>query len=245
MNMRDLIEKDIAYQERLIKAYSDELRGLPKGTLYLKRNRGKYEFYVVDPKSKKRKYIRKEQIALVEGLKKRRYLESALKVMTRNVEGERRLIASYKAYEYDSITSRAPAAYNLMKHYSGEVLHETTMGLKVRSKSEAIICEALYANGIEFEYERTLTLNKAGEGPVTFHPDFSFKNEVTGEWIYWEHLGMLSNERYKRDTAMKLITYADNEILPGKNLFITADTMDGRMDVRVVNRTIELVKSLL
>jgi hypothetical protein len=56
-----------------------------------------------------------------------------------------------------------------------------------------IIADLLYSNGIEFTYERELVL-----GGSKRLPDFTIDDADTGETFYWEHLGMLNNDRYRR-----------------------------------------------
>lgn len=57
-------------------------------------------------------------------------------------------------------------------------IHVTSRGLKVRSKSELIICENLYDNHVEFRYEQILKI-----GDRTFAPDFTIKRK-DGKIIY-------------------------------------------------------------
>jgi hypothetical protein len=79
------------------------------------------------------------------------------------------------------------------------LIHRTSKGLAVRSKSELIIAEALTNSGISFEYEKPLTL-----GGQTRYPDFTIEDEISGRTIYWEHLGMLERLDYRRSWEKKL-----------------------------------------
>lgn len=255
MNLRELVEKDLEYQERMAKSYKSELRGLPKGILYVKTNGGRHEYYRIDELTRKRVYIKKDQSRLVESLKKRKFFELTLKAIEGNVKVERAFLKNYRLYDYAAITQKIPLAYrfeiqndvkvNSMKHYDDETLHDTTFGLKVRSKSEAIICELIRANNVDFEYEKEVSLFRSGSDRIIVHPDFTFENKVTGERFYWEHMGMLGNEAYRRKNIEKLLLYADNDIIMGANLFITADTISGKIDIRAITRTLEIIKALL
>src|SRR5262249_40723043 len=82
------------------------------------------------------------------------------------------------------------------------LIHRTSKGLAVRSKSELIIAEALTNAGISFEYEKALTL--AGQ---TRYPDFTIEDEISGRTFYWEHLGMLERPDYRRSWKKKLAWY--------------------------------------
>lgn len=89
------------------------------------------------------------------------------------------------------------------------LIHRTSKGLAVRSKSELIIAEALSNAGIEFEYEKPLSL-----GGSTRYPDFTIDDEISGRIIFWEHLGMLEREDYRRSWEKKLAWYRSHGVLP-------------------------------
>jgi hypothetical protein len=89
------------------------------------------------------------------------------------------------------------------------LIHRTSKGLAVRSKSELIIAEAMSNAGIEFEYEKPLSL-----GGSTRYPDFTIDDEISGRIIFWEHLGMLEREDYRRSWEKKLAWYRSQGVLP-------------------------------
>ena len=87
------------------------------------------------------------------------------------------------------------------------LVHRTSKGLAVRSKSELLIAEALGTAGVDFEYEKPLTLESQ-----TRYPDFTIEDEISGRTIYWEHLGMLSKPEYRDAWKKKLTWYQNNGI---------------------------------
>ena len=89
------------------------------------------------------------------------------------------------------------------------LIHRTSGGQLVRSKSELLIAEALLDEGVGFEYERPLTL-----GGVTRYPDFTIEDDISGRKVYWEHLGMLDQEGYRARWDKKLAWYRANGIEP-------------------------------
>ncbi|HET6145565.1 MAG TPA: AAA family ATPase [Candidatus Acidoferrales bacterium] len=91
------------------------------------------------------------------------------------------------------------------------LIHRTSKGLAVRSKSELIIAEALSNAGIEFEYEKPLSL-----GGSPRYPDFTIDDEISGRVVFWEHLGMLERADYKRSWEKKLAWYRSNGVLPAE-----------------------------
>jgi hypothetical protein len=91
------------------------------------------------------------------------------------------------------------------------LIHRTSTGIGVRSKSELLIYEALRHAGFTPEYEKPLTL-----GGRTRYPDFTIEDEIYGRNIYWEHLGLLDREDYRRSWKAKLTWYRTNGVLPAE-----------------------------
>jgi len=86
---------------------------------------------------------------------------------------------------------------NLTDWYEEGKIHKTLAGIMVRSKSEVIIANLLHERGIPFKYEVPL---HAPDG--TFYiPDFTIT--WNGEEWYWEHLGMLDKEEYRKHWETK------------------------------------------
>lgn len=90
------------------------------------------------------------------------------------------------------------------------LIHRTRKGIAVRSKSEVIIADLLYAKDIEFQYEQPL---RVADGSWR-SPDFTIVDDTTGTTIYWEHLGMLQRPSYRRKWEQKLAWYQRNGVLP-------------------------------
>jgi AAA domain/UvrD-like helicase C-terminal domain len=113
------------------------------------------------------------------------------------------------------------------------LIHRTSKGLGVRSKSELLIAEAFLSTGVAFEYEKPLTL-----GGATRYPDFTIEDEISGRTVYWEHLGMLNREDYRASWEKKLAWYRANGIHPvGESksgapmLVTTADSAENGLDM--------------
>ena len=102
------------------------------------------------------------------------------------------------------------------KFYDKNRIYLTENGERVRSKSEVIIANLLKDKGINYNYEETLLI-----GNIKLHPDFTLN--INNKIVYWEHLGMLNNEKYVVDWNRKKQTYAYAEITENKNLIITTE----------------------
>ena len=107
----------------------------------------------------------------------------------------------------------------------------TPKGTMVRSKSEALIAGILELYGLEYQYEKRLTL-----GGRSFYPDFTLSNVLSGELIYWEHFGLTHDSEYRKAMTEKLAVYEEHGILPWKNLIATFDSEDGYIDMQRIHR---------
>ncbi len=123
------------------------------------------------------------------------------------------------------------------------LIHRTSKGLAVRSKSELLIAEAFLAAGVAFEYEKPLTL-----GGTTRYPDFTIEDEISGRTVYWEHLGMLSRADYRTSWEKKLAWYRANGIHPVSEgevgapmLVTTTDSAESGLDMAQVKKLISEV----
>ena len=77
--------------------------------------------------------------------------------------------------------------------FAEHLVHRTTKGVLVRSKSELVIANHLESIGLDYHYERPLV----GEGTGGRRwPDFTFVDDA-GDVVVWEHLGMLDRPDYR------------------------------------------------
>jgi hypothetical protein len=87
------------------------------------------------------------------------------------------------------------------------LIHRTSDGTPVRSKSEVIVYDVLSALGLSLKYEEPL-IAKSGD-PKDFRlPDFTIYHQ--GRTWYWEHLGLLDKASYREDWQLKQQWYGDN-----------------------------------
>ena len=121
------------------------------------------------------------------------------------------------------------------------LIHRTSRGEAVRSKSEVIIANLLHAKRIQYLYEAPLEIDG-----VTKFPDFTIEDDNTGRTYYWEHLGMLSDESYRKRWHQKLEWLKEHGILPREDgggtkgtLVTTEDSANGGIDSEAVMRLVE------
>lgn len=123
--------------------------------------------------------------------------------------------------------------------YAEHLVHRTTRGELVRSKSELVIANYLHAAGLDYAYERELRGEVDSE---RLRPDFSFIDDA-GDVILWEHLGMLDRPDYAAGWDWKRAWYERNGFRLGENLFTTTEL--GGLDMRGVEATANAVRAAL
>lgn len=125
------------------------------------------------------------------------------------------------------------ARYLGMDKYQLKRIYKTIDGNDVRSKSEVIICNLLYNAGIRYKYEEVLEY----EPGKIINPDFTIMLS-NGKKVYWEHVGMLGNEKYDSDWSHKMEIY--EKYYPGL-LYRTYETGALSRDAEMI---IEKIKQL-
>lgn len=109
----------------------------------------------------------------------------------------------------------------------------TSRGLKVRSKSEALIVETMYRlYDVPNHYEQVQKIDG-----ITICPDFTFEG-ADGELFYWEHMGMMDNDDYAEHNFEKLEKYHSIGIVPGDNLILSFDR-HGTIDLQYIEGIIK------
>ena len=116
--------------------------------------------------------------------------------------------------------------------------HTAITGEKVRSKSEVIIYDLLVKYGVPFRYECEIRLIGADGLETVRYPDFMILT-ADGIIICWEHLGLLSDERYLSGNMSKLALYHKNGFTIGDDLILTSDDAAGCINSEAAARIIE------
>ena len=104
-------------------------------------------------------------------------------------------------------------------YYEEGLIHGTRSGVRVRSKSEVMIADALYDNGIKFKTEPALEV-----GEKIVYPDFEIVHPKAHKLIWWEHFGMMDDPEYAYNAMKKLTEYERSGIVFGENLIVTYET---------------------
>ena len=117
-------------------------------------------------------------------------------------------------------------------------IHETDSGELVRSKSEQIILNTLFAYPLVVHYEEEFLYKIGVPGITRCYPDFTIILP-DGSRILWEQFGRLDDPEYCKRTAAKLNLYQQNGYVIGKNLIITMDDNKGNISSSLIIDAIE------
>ena len=141
------------------------------------------------------------------------------------------------AADCESFRSNLKEAFYPTNQYPSDVMHRTSDGVFVKSKSELIIYEMLTANKVPFRYEERLILFDGRGEKVFRYPDFTI-HFPDGRQLFWEHIGLLQDTAYQTRFLNSLPLYHLNNIKPFDNLYFSFDDPDGGLDMATISRII-------
>ena len=110
------------------------------------------------------------------------------------------LLSPYFSPLSEELKLWANSSYERSNKYPEKLIHKTSSGICVRSKSEAMIDMLLYTNKIPFRYECALNLDG-----ITIYPDFTIRHPQTGQIYYWEHFGLIDIPFYQNKYIAKIL----------------------------------------
>ena len=238
-----LYNKAIEEKEKLkqeIKLLQKQLKGFPKGQLICSKNGKYYKWY--NNSDGVYKYIPKKNKKVAEQLAVKKYLKEKLEFAQAEENAINKYLKLHKENASENLITK-PGFVDLLKtyyqpisqeldewvkadyernpSYKDKLVHKTSSGNMVRSKSEVIIDMALYTNKIPFRYECALNL-----GHTIIYPDFTIRHPMTGDLFYWEHFGMMDDPNYYKNAYSKLLLYTSEGMVPGVNLITTFETKE-------------------
>ncbi|MGN1414259.1 MAG: hypothetical protein ACI4WY_08430 [Anaerovoracaceae bacterium] len=221
-------EETLKWYRHLENHFHKAADSLP-GYVLIRRNiRGKQRYYYKKPGSGRQYYINKKNIALLRQLQQKRIAAHVLSPLRKNIrllnsvlKEYRNISEAYDAYFPDewkdpasskkTNTSLSAQAASIAAGHPEDLRHLTSFGLRVRSKSEAILAELLYSMHIPFTYEKPLRIKGADGRWRTVYPDFTFQLP-DGREIYLEHFGMMNDPAY-REVNLLMLPCFDTELL--------------------------------
>ena len=236
-----------------------KLRNAPNATLRVQPHKKSFQYYIISkPGDTKGSYLPRAQIRKAALIAQRDYnratattlkeqiatIETFLKVYHPEVidctyqqlhpgrrvlvtpvrEPDEEFIALWRKHPYPG----KPFEINAPEYY-------TASGVRVRSKSEVIIADALDHAGVPYRYEYPTSVKGWG----TLYPDFTCLDIRTRKEIIWEHFGLMGDPDYTENAIQKIAHYASSGYTLGKNLIATFESGTTPLSIKQVQSNIK------
>lgn len=240
-----MMTENVKELEDLLACKRKENAALPKGMIYVSSGREKAQFYLADSLSKSHKsYLSRVLDGVACRYIQQEYNEKIIKTLEWEIswlknylkKAEKRgisaipgLMCKSKKMFYEPVTlpdeeyisEWLNKRYQPKEFLQGDALYETSSGLRVRSKSEIMIAEALEKENVPFRYEYPVEVRGR-----TLYPDFYCLNVRTREVFIWEHFGMLDEKSYVSTMLEKIAAYEERGFILGKDVIVTGETLE-------------------
>ena len=251
---RELNKKKVKYEKFLNKAHK-AIENAPQGHIRVSNSHGKPTYYLKDSNEgiNKERYISKKDYRQIISIVEAEYATKLAHELKKQIQYINDFEAKYKPenlpeiygempngkkilfdpYVYDdekTVKKWQEAAYVSKPFENGAIEIFSEKGERVRSKSEKIIADKLFALGIPYKYEAPLHLLGIG----TIYPDFTLLNLLERKEMYWEHFGMMDKPEYAEKAVRKIMSYEKNGIYPGQNLILTFETSTCPINIRII-----------
>lgn len=244
----------------MLEDLTEEKKGLPEGSLYVYEKNGKNYYAQRLPKGGNRKKEHRIAISknsdLILALVRKKYVESAIKNIRKDLEEIDRTIRGYDPVGEDGVMREFCAKYpDLSKgvrygwsdpyewaanyeqprdFYVDDLKSVSAQGEDMRSGPEMYISSRLDHFGIPYRYE-----DSTGIPDLNYAPDFKIIRPRDRKIIYWEHFGKVNDYEYVRNNMEKVRDYIDYGIKPWDNLIMTFSNERGGYDGKLIDAMIE------
>ena len=247
-----ILKDELNYLKELRKHLNSQIIKSPKGNLLVRKSKGRYMQCYVNGK-----YVPKKNIVNVKALAQREYDEKLLKEIDSRIDKVNALVEYYSedliSHIYNSFSESKQSLISPIEMSDEDYINHwlsatnceantfpiqgnifTEKGEHVRSKSEKIIADKLYKEGVPYIYEPELILNNHRK----IYPDFKVLNVRLRTEFYFEHMGMMDNPEYSEKAIEKINTYEKNGFWAGQNILYTFETKDHIPDANILNQMI-------
>lgn len=227
----------------------------PEGSINIRPNVSGFSYYLY--KDKSFKYLSKKDTDLVKQLIQKDLVSKAIKTAQKEAAVLQKLISEYPREVIEDLYDHLPegrkkyasplfldneeyAQYWLSIPFTPKPVGEdvpdfyTKKGEHVRSKSEVIIGDRLYAKGIPYKYECPLKV-----GNDIIHPDFTILRLSDRKILYHEHCGKMGDKSYVEDMVGRVNQYGKAGIYCGDRLCFSFESSDHPLDISWLDDFIE------
>ena len=254
--MMDILKKREEILSRTIDRLDEKIDSLPEGSIRVKHKAGTFH-YLYYQGDKTIKYLRKNDSETIKNLIQKKYLKLVQKAAKQEVKALSKAIELYPKTKMERVYEELPS--ELKEHAlpiipdddqfaakwqaepfkpkpfkKGAPKYYTLKGERVRSKSEVIIADRLFAKGIPYKYECPLWV---GNGFI--HPDFTILRMSDRKVVYHEHCGKMTDPEYTKDIPERAKKYARIGIFQGDRLFYTFESAECPLDIEALDAFIE------
>ena len=254
--MLDILKKRTELLSRTIDRLDEKIDSLPEGSIRVKHKAGTFH-YLYYQGDKTIKYLRKNDSETIKNLIQKKYLKLVQKAAKQEVKALSKAIELYPKTRMERVYEELPSE---LKEHALPIIPDddqfaakwqaepfkpkpfrkdapklyTLKGERVRSKSEVIIADRLFAKGIPYKYECPL---RVGNGII--HPDFTILRMSDRKVVYYEHCGKMGDHGYVSDMLDRVDLYAHENIYVGDRLFLTFESEDHPFDLSYLDDFIE------
>ena len=269
-NFLERVDQLIDEQEKMLALVQKAAENSPEGSLKIqKKGAGRYYYKRSVGQDGKEilQYLPKRNLKPIQELAHKKYFAKALPVLSKNLSVLKKMKHTYQYNAINDIFEQLQEnikdveppfikeadlllhvweteKYEVNQRYPESLRFETSHGEMVRSKSELIIADALAKEEmLLYKYERPLQVNHQGKR-ITIHPDFTVFHKKTGRIVCWEHAGIMDDPEYGADFVGKHNIYLENGLFPGRDVIFTYESAEHPLQLRVVRKYIDWIKSL-
>lgn len=270
--MRDMFKEAIKTEQRRIQRLIDlsTLSDDRRGSLCLQKRGRKtyaYERWQKQGEPERRVYLGPLDSEPVRELCSARYQRQRLGILRSNQKLLQKLEQEYQPYDYESIISRMPTAYQRVpggnffdqryeeiREWANADYPKNTYpfpsaenyavdGTRLRSKGECIFYNLLQERGILFRYDCEIEIIDKLGNPKILCPDFMILC-FDGTIIIVEHLGRMGELRYSLDYGERCYWYFQEGFVLGINFFVTSDDPNYGTDSQMISRVVDRIEEL-
>ena len=258
--IQDYLIKRQKYLKQIISICEKTTTNMPEGTLRVTKCRTTTQYFQrIDKENTNGIYIPKENIKLARRLAEKEVYEklrreaekeykdneaylkkhptdTLVRVYGKIAMLKRELVDSPVLTDEEFVKRWKEEKYEKKGFIDNAPVYVASTGVKVRSKSEVIICNILNELGIPYQYEAPLKLKGVG----TIYPDFKLLNVKERRTLYLEHFGMMDNPDYLDGFFKKQNSYIANGIIPGRDIIFTFESSKNQLDITSLKKLLRV-----
>lgn len=251
------VRRRLAILKSEISERKKRLECMPEGYLKFKKDRYGFRYYQrFDTNDTSGHYLKKGELSTAKPLAQKEYDKKFVKQAEEEAECLMSFLHKYSKYDINSIYGTMKEGKRILvepfvlddeeyikrwlsveysEGYFPEGYDEyyTMKGMRVHSKSEIIIADALDSYNIPYRYEFPICLDGKEK-----RPDFICLNVAKRNEYVWEHFGMMGVEEYAEGNVDKINKYIANGYYPGENAIFTFESRGNPLDTRTVKTMI-------